>query len=186
MRPSGSRKAGSAGPAFPAVPPAILLTFFLALILPFALASCGGGKPDISAYEDMPIVIKGLAEDEFETTPAELAGMDCVSESDTGGSDKAGTVEAYGPTLDTFLSAYGKQRSDFGKIRFTGKDAYHKTIWGEMLEEKEIILSIANGKEPLKDSEAPMRLLIPGAEPNYWVYSVVEIEFTDKEKGIME
>lgn len=159
----------------PAVP--VFFVLFLTVLPAFSLTACGDGRPDISAYEDMPILIRGLAEDDFEITPAELAEMECVSGSGTGDSEKAGTVEGYGPTLDSFLSEYGKQRSDFSKIKFTGKDGYKKTIWGEMLEDREIIFSLSNGKEPLNEIETPMRLLIPGEEPGYWVYSVVEIEF---------
>lgn len=150
----------------------------LAVVLLCQMTACGG-KPDISSYEDTPIIIKGLADEDFEITPADLLEMDCVSGSDTGDSDKEGTIDGYGPTLDTFLAVYGKERSDFSKVKFIGKDGYKKTIWGEMLKEKEIVLSVANGEEPLKDSETPIRLLIPGADSSYWVYGVNEIEFIE-------
>lgn len=148
----------------------------LAAFLIPAMQGCGS-KPDISAYQETPVMIKGLTEEGFEITPAELIKMECYSESGTGDSDKAGTVEGYGPTLDTFLAAYGKERGDFAKIKFTAKDGYQKTVFGKMLEEKEIVLSVANGEDSLADSETPMRLLIPGAESSYWVYGVTEIEF---------
>jgi Oxidoreductase molybdopterin binding domain. len=151
--------------------PFILAAFFL------FLTACGDNQPDISAYKDMPITVSGLTEKDFEVTPAELEKLGSVSGSGTGSSDKAGTVDGYGPTLDSFLSEHGKKRDDFSKIRFTGKDEYTKTIWGEMLKKQEIIFSISDGKEPLQKSETPMRLLIPGAESSYWVYGVVKIEF---------
>ena len=147
-----------------------------AAVLIFSLSSCGG-KPDISDYEDMPVQIIGLTEDDFEITPAGLAEMKCESGSGQGGSEKSGNVDGYGPTLDTFLAEYGKERSDFSKIIFTAKDDYKKTVWGDMLEDGKIVLSIANGEEPLNENETPMRLLIPGAESAYWVYGVVKIEF---------
>lgn len=150
----------------------------LAGMLLWMLTACGG-SPDISTYSDMAIIVKGLEEEDVEITPSELMEMDCVSGSDTGSSDKAGTIEGYGPTLDTFLAEYGKKRTDFSKVKFMGKDGYIKTIWGEMLEEKEIVLSIANGEEPLKDNETPIRLLVPGADSSYWVYGVNEIEFIE-------
>ena len=155
----------------------ILLILFLVLLL----AACENGKPDISGYQDTPIRITGLTEEEFEITPAELIEMDCVSESDTGESEKAGTVQGYGPSLDTFLARYGKERSDFQKIRFTAKDDYKKTLWGELLKTDGIILSVSNGEDPLNDSEAPLRLIVPGAESSYWVYGVIQIEFIGQE-----
>ena len=159
----------------------ILIPLTLALILTLTLSGCSS-RPDLSEYEDVPILIKGLEAQDFEITPGELLEMDCVSGEDTGGSDKAGTVEGYGPELDSFLSEYGKKRSDFSKIRFLAKDGYKKTIWGEMLENSEIVFSVANGDEPLRENEMPMRLLIPGAESSYWVYGVVEIEFVENEE----
>jgi hypothetical protein len=159
----------------------MLIFSALVLILALTLSGCGS-EPDISEYEDVPILIKGLEAQDFEITPGELLKMECVSGEDTGGSDKAGTVTGYGPDLDSFLSEYGRKRSDFSKIRFLAKDEYKKTVWGEMLENSEIVLSVANGNEPLRESEMPMRLLIPGAESSYWVYGVVEIEFIEKEE----
>ena len=153
----------------------------ISIMLAFSLAACGG-KPDISAYQDMPISITGLTEKDFEITPAELIKMDCASESDTGKSEKAGTVEGYGPTLDTFLAQYGKERSDFEKIRFIGKDGYKKTLWGEVLDNDHIVLSLSNGKEPLNDNETPLRLIVPDEESSYWVYGVTQIEFIAKDK----
>jgi hypothetical protein len=55
-----------------------------------------------------------------------------------------------------------------------------------MLQEKQIVFSLSNGKDPLGESEIPMRLLIPGAESSYWVYGVVEIEFIGVNSTIKE
>lgn len=161
--------------------PVRLLVFLFSVFVTVSLTACGG-EPDISAYENMPIMIMGLEEEDFEITPAELAEMECVSGSGKGDSDKAGAVEGYGPALDTFLAQYGKERSDFEKIRFIGKDGYKKSVSGEMLKDKEIVLSLSNGEKPLKESETPMRLLIPGAESSYWVYGVIQIELIAKNK----
>ena len=168
--------------------PPLLLMFRLMLILLLfiGLITACGSKPDISKYEDIPITVKGLAEEDFEITPAKLADMECVSGSGTGDSDKAGTVEGYGPDLDSFLAGYGKERSDFSKVKFVARDGYKKTVSGDMLQEKEIVFSLSNGKDSLGESETPMRLLIPGAESSYWVYGVVEIEFIGVNSTIEE
>lgn len=159
----------------------VLLLFILLFLLPALSTACGNGKPDISAYQDTPISISGLTDEAFEITPAELMEMECVSESDTGKSEKAGTVEGYGPSLDTFLEQYGKERSDFEKIRFIAKDGYKKTLWGELLKNDQIVLSLSDGDKPLSDSEEPLRLIVPGAESSYWVYGVIQIEFIREE-----
>lgn len=157
--------------------PALIAVLFIFIIL---LSACGNQNPDISAYQDMKIQVTGLQEEDFDITPAELIQMDCVSGSSEGNSEKAGTVNGYGPTLDTFLAHYGKERSDFDKILFTGKDGYKKTLWGELLDSDKILLSISNGKDPLSDSETPLRLIVPGQESSYWVYGVTQINFIEE------
>lgn len=159
---------------------ALIAALFISIIL---ISACGSQKPDISAYQDMKIHVTGLGEEDFDITPAELIQMDCVSGSSEGSSEKAGTVTGYGPTLDTFLSHYGKERSNFDKIRFTGKDGYKKTLWGELLDSDKILLSISGGKDPLSESETPLRLIVPGQESSYWVYGVTQIDFINEEKA---
>lgn len=151
------------------------LTLSVCLLL--SLTACGSKTADISAYGDTPITIAGLTEEEFTVTPNELAQLDCVSRTATGATAKAGTVNAYGPLLDTFLAQYGCQASDFYKIRFLCADQYKVVLRDEYLTDYEVVLSISNGSQPLEDSLQPMRLLIPEAESSMWAYSVIRIEF---------
>jgi hypothetical protein len=143
------------------------------------LTGCGGGQADISAYGDAPIEIAGLAEEEFTVTPNGLAALPCVARSATGATDKAGTVKAVGPLLDTFLAEYGKKASDFNRIRFIADDAYRVVLRDEYLTDYEVVLSVASGKDPLPESERPLRILIPEAESSMWEYACVRIEFVE-------
>jgi hypothetical protein len=155
--------------------------FFAMLVLAVAVSGgCGaqtGVKADISAYGDAPIEISGLTETEFTVTPNELAALVCVSRSATGATAKAGTVQAAGPLLDTFLAGYGKKMSDFSRIRFIAADAYRVVLRDEYLTDYEVVLSVAQGRNPLPESERPLRILIPEAESNMWEYACVRIEF---------
>jgi hypothetical protein len=147
------------------------------LLVILLLAGCGGSLPDISAYGDTPITIAGLTDAEFTVTPRELARLECVTRSATGGTAKAGTVNAVGPLLDTFLAQYGRAASDFERIRFIASDEYRVVLREEYLTEYEVILSVASGKKPLPESERPLRILIPEAETSMWEYACVRIEF---------
>jgi DMSO/TMAO reductase YedYZ molybdopterin-dependent catalytic subunit len=149
----------------------------LCLIIWFA-AGCGVSvQADLSTYGDQPILISGLSAEDFTVTPNELAQLDCESQSATGKTQKAGTVHGVGPTLDTFLAQYNKKQTDFQKIIFRAKDGYTITLGPQDFKKHTIILSLANGKEPLSEQEAPLRLLIPGAESGKWVRMVTEIKF---------
>lgn len=150
----------------------------LCLIIWFFIAGCSASlQADLSAYGDQPIRISGLTAEDFTVTPNELAKLDCESQSATGKTQKAGTVNGVGPTLDTFLAQYNKKQTDFQKIIFRAKDGYTITLGPQDLKKHTIILSLANGKEPLSEQEAPLRLLIPGAESGKWVRMVTEIKF---------
>jgi hypothetical protein len=152
----------------------LTLVLFLCVL---ALASCAAAPADISAYGDTPIEIAGLLDEDFTVTPNGLAALDCVKRSATGATAKAGTVSASGPLLDTFLAQYGKKMTDFERIRFIGADEYRKVLKGEYLTDYEVVLSIASGNKPLPKADQPLRILIPEAESEYWVYSCVRIEF---------
>ena len=153
---------------------------FPVLLIFFLLCACGGPitvKADISAYGDMPITVSGLTEEEFTVTPNDLAKLDCVSESDSGKTAKAGTVNAVGPSLSTFLAQYGKTEADFSKIRFIASDKYSVSLSGKYLTDYDVILAVSDGNDPLPEGYRPMRLLIPGAESSMWEYAIVRIEF---------
>lgn len=145
------------------------------------LTACGSKLGDMSAYGDIPIEIAGLTDEEFTITPNELAQLDCVARTATGATAKAGTVNAYGPLLDTFLAQYGYTASDFYKIRFLCADEYKVTLKGEYLTDYEIVMAVSYQGESLPEAYQPLRLLIPEAETSKWAYSIVRIEF-EKEK----
>jgi hypothetical protein len=154
------------------------------LLVCLLLCSCSKTvkvEADISAYGDTPITISGLAGEDFTVTPNELARLECVQMSGSGKTEKAGTVTAVGPLLETFLARYGKTRSDFSKIRFYASDKYKITLKDEYLTKYQIVLSIAKGNDPLPAAQQPLRLFIPKAESSNWIYAVIRIEFIPKE-----
>jgi hypothetical protein len=153
------------------------ISVLCAAFILLALSACGAKTADISAYADTPIEIVGLTEMDFTITPRELSELECVSRSATGATAKAGTVKATGPLLDTFLAQYGKKMTDFERIRFIAADEYRVVLRGEYLTDYEVVLSVASGKNPLPESEWPLRILIPEAESNMWEYACVRIEF---------
>ena len=146
-----------------------------------ALCACGEKQADISEYGDFEIEISGLLEEDFVITPNELLALPCVSRSATGATEKAGTVSVRGPLLETFLEQYGYEPSDFYKIRFIASDSYKTVLRDDYLTDYEIVMAVSAGDKPLSNTERPLRLLIPEAESNMWIYSVVRIEFEFKE-----
>ncbi|SHH97868.1 Oxidoreductase molybdopterin binding domain-containing protein [Sporobacter termitidis DSM 10068] len=153
--------------------------FCVCLLLP----GCGAGvTADISAYGDTPITVSGLTDKDFTVTPGELAKLKCVRMDGTGKTAKAGTVNAVGPLLETFLAQYGKTLDDFSYIKFTAADQYAVTLGKQHLKEKDVVLSVASGSKPLTESQRPLRLFIPDAESSYWIYAVVRIDFTPKDQ----
>ena len=152
-------------------------SIFLFLLAALVLCSCGKKEADISAYANETITISGLTEEEFTVTPKDLLALECVSRSATGATAKAGTVSATGPLLNTFLAQYDCAATDFFKIRFIAKDGYRTLLRDEYLSDYEVVLAASSGSEPLPEDSQPLRLLIPGAESNMWIYGVVRIEF---------
>lgn len=157
-----------------------LTSVAIILALLICLTGCSGTakmKADISEYGETPITISGLTDEEFTVTPNELAELDCVSRTATGATAKAGTVDAVGPLLNTFLAKYDVTIEDFDRIRFIASDEYKTVLKGEYLTDYEVVMAVASGSEPLSSDEQPLRILIPEAESNMWVYSVIKIEF---------
>ena len=156
----------------------------LALVLTLALTACGGGTrvtADLSAYGDTPITVTGLTEEDFTVTPSELAGLECTEATATGNSAKAGTVHPVGPTLETFLAAYGKEIADLERIRFYATDGYYVGFLPESLEKYEFILAVANGDDPLGNGELPLRVVVVGGDSGKWVRMIDRIECFCKE-----
>lgn len=155
---------------------------FSALLLCLILLFTACAKQaDISNYAQTEIEISGLTDEDFTVTPEELSKLDCVERTATGRSEKAGTVAARGPLLDTFLAQYGCKAADFYKIRFLCADGYKIVLKGEYLTDYEIVLAVSCGAEPLPEAQRPLRILIPEAESSKWAYSVIRIEF-EREK----
>ena len=154
---------------------------FLFILAAVMLYSCGTKNADISAYENAEITISGLKDREFTITPAELSALECVSRSATGATAKAGTVSVTGPLLNTFLAQYDCAATDFFKIRFIAKDGYRTLLRDDYLSDYEVIMAVSSGSDPLPEESQPLRLLIPEAESNMWIYGVVRIEFEWKD-----
>lgn len=154
----------------------------LLICLSVMLLCLSGCKADISAYEDQEIRIIGLTEEEFTVTVGELADMDCRSATATGTSQKAGTVKAYGPTLQTFVETYGRSLDEFRSVTFRATDDYDVTLAALTWDSYDVILSVANGSEPLDEYQQPVRLVIPGGDSGKWVRMVYEIEFKEAEQ----
>ena len=150
---------------------------FMCLIVCAVILSACGGPADISAYENDPILIVGLLDEDFKITPREIAELDSVSRSAAFTTRRVGTVEATGPLLDTFLAQYGYVPSDFDRIRFFARDDYRIVLRGDHLLYYEIVMAVSAGREPLADEYQPLRLLIPGAESYMWIFAIDRIEF---------
>lgn len=156
-----------------------VISLILALLCVVSLAACG--KADISEYRDEKILVTGLTEEDFYITPGELSEMKCVSGTAHGKTAKGGTVQGYGPTLETFLSHYGVTFDQLKSVKFFAADGYTVTLGRVTWEQHDIILSIANGKEPLDEKHRPLRLVIPGGDSGTWTYLIQEIQFTYKD-----
>ena len=156
----------------------------LCVLLSLLLCACGKVKvtADISAYENTPITVSGLEEEEFEITAGELSQLDCVGRTSQGRTAKAGTVNAVGPLLTTFLEHYGKQVTDFSRIRFIAKDGYKITLKDAYLTDYDVVLAVSEADDPLSDTQNPLRLVIPGAESGMWAYGIIRIEFVPVEQ----
>lgn len=150
------------------------------LLLVLCLAGCSA---DISAYADSQILVTGLLEEDFYITPGELAAMECVEATAVGQTAKAGTVQAYGPTLETFLAQHGKTMDAFKSVRFTASDDYVVTIGKVSWDKYDVILSISQGSKALPDYQQPLRIVIPGGDSGNWIRCVTTIEFTYAEEG---
>lgn len=157
-----------------------LCAALLALALLLCLGAC---RADISAYASTPITVTGLTGEPFTVTPGELAQMECVRATARGNSDKAGTVRAYGPTLESLAQAYGRTLSEFRYVRFSASDNYDVTINALIWDSYEVILSVANGSKPLEERQQPLRVVIPGYDSGKWVRLVTQIQFVPAETG---
>lgn len=152
----------------------------LAAVLVWRLCFCGGTgnvSANLSAYGETPITISGLQDEDFTVTADELSLLPCTSVTAQGATEKAGTVTGQGPTLETFLSQYGRSVSDFKKIRFYCADGYKVVLRDEYLTDYEIVLAVCRGRQTLPEAQRPLRVIIPEADSGMWAYAVTKIEF---------
>ena len=137
---------------------------------------------DISAYQDVTIEIVGISDQPFLITPAELSSMKKkaisvpVHEGEVAADEIPETGKAIGPTLDTFLKKYGKTTDDFRSMRvYTQKET--STAYVRTMKEEELILSIANGRKPLGEKQAPLRIASESMRAEEWSGWIRRIEF---------
>lgn len=93
--------------------------------------------------------------------------------------NKVGTsVTGIGPSLETFLEAYGNgiTQENLKQIRFVGSDDY-ATTFVKTAREEHIVLCIASGWDPLDEYQWPLRIIVPG-DSSKSVRMVTTIEFT--------
>lgn len=141
------------------------------------LVSCGTDDIDISGYSNETIVLKGLSKENKTVTVAQLKELECTTKKTKSTSDKIGTVRATGPWLSTLLESYGYEQTDFSKIRIWGEDKYDISLSSDFLKDNEIMLAFGIDGEPLKDTEKPVRIIIPESDSAYWIRLVNKIEF---------
>jgi hypothetical protein len=140
-------------------------------------------EPDLSSYAHVGITISGLEEEDFVVTPAELAAMpiEAVSVNGSGrgpnGESRAGTVNAFGPLIETFLQSRGYTTADFRRIVFRCKDGYSVSLRQDDLE-GDVILTVASGREPLPAYQQPLRIVLPDGATNQWTFGILRIEFS--------
>jgi hypothetical protein len=138
---------------------------------------------NISSYAQSGISVSGLEDEDFIITPETLKDYEIVNLSTTGtgkgegGESKAGTVNAYGPSMESFLATYGYTLTDFRSIRFLCKDGYTTVLRPSRMEDEVVIMSFAAGKEPLKRYQQPMRIVIPDGDTGQWCFGILRIEF---------
>lgn len=140
---------------------------------------------NISAYEDVPITIEGITEEPFDITPKELSKMRKdsirveVHEEELGPDDVAELGRAIGPTVETFLKAYGVSLEDVRSMKVYAEND-RSTAYVHTLEDSKIILSVANGRKPLGEKEAPLRIAVADSDAGEWSGWIRRIVFTMK------
>lgn len=159
----------------------------LCLVLAFTAGGCGGGADEdtISGYKDEQIVLSGLAEEDITITAADLAALESVRQKAEAprSNGQIVSVDAVGPLMSTLLDEYGKKQTDFARIRFTASDGYSIAYASDVLESRDIILMLADGKEGLPEADQPLRVIVPGERAMYWVRKVCRIDFETDESA---
>ena len=140
---------------------------------------------DISAYEELQIDVEGLTDEPFVITAKDLKKMPMkkirvpVHKAELGEGEVAERGQAAGPTLDTFLEAYGATTDDMKSMKvYTSSD--RSTAYVRTMKEEEIILAIADGNHPLRDRQAPLRIAVESQEADEWSGGIRRIVFNRK------
>jgi hypothetical protein len=131
------------------------------------------------AYLDEEVTVAGLGDGEIRVSIRDLVGLEAVSEKAEGLRSNGEVVKftAVGPTLDTFLEAHGRTRSDYTSVRFSSTDGYSVIVPKELLEKRDIVLAYMDGNKALDTFNAPLRVIVVGERAMYWARMVDRIEF---------
>ncbi|MDR2487202.1 MAG: hypothetical protein LBD12_04480, partial [Clostridiales Family XIII bacterium] len=158
-----------------------LLLCMLLLSAACALSGLGGCSVDASGLDYLKegIEVAGIEPEAFTVTVSELADMDTVrrkAEAQRSNGDIV-RITAVGPTLETFLSQYGRQVSDFTAVRFSSTDGYSIAVPREILEKREVVLAFMDGGKSFGKTEKPLRAVVVGERAMYWARMVERIDF---------
>jgi hypothetical protein len=156
---------------------AVLALVSLAVFM-LVLPACAV-DPSRLSYLDEKITVAGLSDEEITVSIGELVALESVSEKAEGLRSNGDIVKftAVGPTLDTFLTQYGKSKTDYTGVRFSSTDGYSVIIPRELLEKREIVLAYMNGTRSLDKQNKPLRVIVIGERAMYWARMVNRIEF---------
>ncbi len=160
----------------------------LILILAAADARLAFGPPlllaDISGYEKVEIEVDGLTEEPVMITAKDLSKMKLtkvkvdVHQGELAEGEVPELGIALGPTLDEFLKRYGKTTDDFRSMKVYNEND-KSTAYVRTMKEEKVVLSIANGRKPLGEKEAPLRIAVDGEDPGSWSGWIRRIVFTE-------
>jgi hypothetical protein len=154
----------------------IIATALAALV---SLTACGQPDPSALSYLDDEITISGIEDEDFTITVRDLTELESVSKKAEATRSNGDIVKttAVGPTLDTFLAKYGRDKAEFSSVRFTATDGYSIAVPKEILERREVVLAYMDGAEPYPKEVAPLRAIVIGERAMYWARMVNKIEF---------
>ncbi len=165
--------------------PVAVCVILLLNLLVFAGCQSELDAKNISAYAEEQITISGLLDEDFTITVNDLAALETVSRKTSAKRANGETVSinAVGPLLDTLLAQYGYSQTDFSRIRFTASDKYSIVFSENILQNREIVLAVADGSSALSADDLPVRVVVPGERAMYWVRKLSSISFESDNSG---
>lgn len=128
------------------------------------------------------ISIKGLLHEKLIIPLAVIKGLPQLTE-DVVAVNSAGNeshFSATGALFGDLLAQYGKTQENILGIRLIASDGYSIDVPREVLAKRQIILAYEVDGLPLDEGSAPLRIVIPGERPMYWVRNLTEIEIIDQ------